>query len=305
MIFNDYSLWSNWDAAEVRDYAVRLSAWFGLDPSQQKYLSEQMLFRIGVWPFQADRRLLFPVIIGPEEEAELRSIGFSDAALLRHNQQLNRPARKIARKPASQPCGWRTLGAGLTRRVIFEPRSKNADERSAERRHNKYKGEAPFRHLGASLDRLTTECFWQSNCYPFEAGEWILGEGATEPYQGLVWYALQLERAFENACAQDALKNSEAAMSHAFRAGGLCTELQILLARGKLFEKYEAVNLAQRDAARARLTVSMEARRKEYWGFRAGGHKRVEAGRLAAAALGFASESSIRQAFPNQKYPAD
>lgn len=174
-------------------------------------------------------------------------------------------------------------------------------ERKVARRR---KAKRPFDDAKIRTRGIAIRAMWVANCYPIEWENWLIPQGHNAPREGLVWYARELRRAVDNAEKQRQMDNSEAAMLHAFQAGALYSELEVRLAHGEKFDKYEAVSLSQRDAALARRIVPDEARRETYWRFRKDGHKRSEAGKLAGQELGL-SEGSIRNAFPDSKYPAD
>ena len=176
--------------------------------------------------------------------------------------------------------------------------------RLEERRQRRRIAKRPFATLWPSIRSIGDDAFWASNCYPVDSGTWLNLWDDGKPYESPLWYAHQLERMYENAKKQASTGNVEGAMWHAFRAGELQAELNLTLAHGRKFEKYDAVNRAQRDAAKARKSVPDETRRDVYWKYRKAGHKKIEAGRQAAKELGL-SEPSIRNAFPGARYPAE
>ena len=133
--------------------------------------------------------------------------------------------------------------------------------------------------MSRDIAQCADDALWASNCYPIEHDNWLNPQGNDAPYEGLVWYASQLELAYDNARKQAELGNSEGSLWHAFRAGELYGELRIRLAHSEAFDKAEAVRTAQSDAGRSRKTVSDEVRQETYWTYRNCGNKRVEAGR--------------------------
>lgn len=303
MEYYDYRDWICWPEIEIQNYAREIAADLSLTAAEAKYLERQMVQRAGFFPFARSLRMFGPKRTLPERETLLRETGSSEAAIFRLNVELNKPVAEPHLSPADLEARWDKVGDGLTAKYFskFPPRSKMAKLRIEARRK---KANLTFTTMDPEIRRYAEDAYWFSNCLPINYGRWILHPESMKPFEGLGWYALNLYRAYNNARRQAKLGNLEGAMWHAYRAGELSAELNIRLVHSETFDKYNAVNSAQKDAAKARKTVSDELRREAYWRFRNAGHKRAEAGRLAGEELGL-SEASIRNAFPDSRYPAE
>nr|WP_166180894.1 hypothetical protein [Altererythrobacter segetis] len=300
MQYYDYRDWIEWPEADIREYAREITAHLSLTAAEAEHLERQMTQQAGHWPKLVER--IGPWKLEVEQEALFRAIGNGDDEVFQQNCRFNKPYRQPKYELEAK---WETVGSGLTRkrttRIIRESPAMKRRRRGEQRRHARN----PFTTINPQIRNWAEEAMWASNSYPIDRGRWLIPPGNDAPHEGLVWYSRELLSAYYNARDQAQLGNVEAAMRHAFRAGTLCTELRMRLAHGRTYDKYEAVNLAQRDAAQGRKIVPDDARREAYWRFRREGNKRIEAGRLAANELGLASEGSIRNAFPEGKYPAD
>lgn len=299
MEYYDYRVWIGWPENDIREYAREIAADQSLTLTQSEHLERQMAQRAGHWPERKD--WIGPSKMDPDLESVYRSLGHGDEEIFKQNQRLNAPY--IPPKFLLEE-RWETIGGGLTRkraRTITRESPAIKKRRQQDRRR---KAKHPFTSMNLEMRNRSDDALWAANCYPIAYGDWLIPRGKEAPHEGLVWYSRELLNAYYNARDQARLGNSEAAMWHAFHAGALCAELDMRLAHGRTFDKYEAVSLAQRDAARSRKTVSDEVRREAYWRYRNQGDKRIEAGRSAASELGL-SEASIRNAFPDGKYPPD
>lgn len=299
MEYYDYRDWIGWPENDIREYAREIAADQSLTPTQAEHLERQMAQQAGHWPERTER--IGPSKMDAEMESLYRSLGNGDGEIFQQNRRMNAPYLKPKYHLEAR---WETIGSGLTRRrsrtITRQSPALKKERQRARRRSAKH----PFTSMNLEMRNRSDDAMWAANCYPIDYGNWLIRRGNDAPHEGLVWYSRELLTAYYNARDQARLGNSEAAMWHAFRAGTLCTELDMRLAHGRTFDKYEAVSLAQRDAALSRKTVPDEVRRETYWLYRKQGNKRIEAGRLAAAELGL-SEASIRNAFPDGKYPAD
>lgn len=297
--YYDFRDWIAWPESDIVEYANEIAVAHGLSDSDTDYLRAAMTRRAGYWPVRRER--YGPRIMGPTEEALFRELGNGDDAVFAENARLNRPYidPKFTRESRTELVG---RGLTLRRKLLIEKESKAL--RKYGQRDRKRKAENPFSSMNASLIVLADDALWAANCYPVSSTDWIIRPGEEKPFEGLVWYSRELMAAYNNAKDQARLGNMQAALWHAFRAGSLKSELEIRLAHAEKFEMYEAVNQAQRDAAHARRKVPMESRIEAYLRYRNAGNKRIEAGRLAADELGI-SEPSIRNAFPNGRYPPE
>lgn len=299
MEYYDYRDWIGWPETDIREYAREIAANQSLTSAQAEHLEGQMATRAGQWPERRER--IGPSKMNADLELLYRSLGNGDDEIFQQNRRMNTPYVSPKYRVDSR---WETIGSGLTRRrsrtITRESPAMKKERARARRRRAKH----PFTTMNAEMRNRSDDAMWAANCYPIDRRNWLIPRGNDAPHEGLVWYSRELLKAYHNARDQAWLGNSEAAMWHAFRAGTLCTELGMRLAHGRKFDKYEAVSQAQRDAAQSRKTVPDEVRRETYWHHRKHGNKRIEAGRLAASELGL-SEASIRNAFPNRKYPAD
>jgi hypothetical protein len=130
-----------------------------------------------------------------------------------------------------------------------------------------------------------------------QSADTIIGpHSAFEPYSGLAWYALEIERVYENCRKQIDLDESGRAAYHAFRLGMLFQEFQQMEITGEFFDQAVAVKLAQKSAGKASQKVPIELRQATYQTFRAKGDKKTIAAQNAACELNI-SVSTIRNAF--------
>lgn len=297
--YYDFREWITWPEGDIVEYANELAQALRLSENEADYLRSAMTRRAGYWPVRKER--YGPHMMDPALEALFRELGNGDDAVLAENARLNRPYvdPKFTRQSRTE-----LVGRGLTLRskLLVEKESKAL--RKYGQRDRKRKAEYPFSSMNASLIGIADDALWAANCYPVSNSDWIIRPGEDKPFEGLVWYSRELMAAYNNAKDQARLGNIQAALWHAFRAGSLKSELEIRLAHAETFEKYQAVNQAQRDAAHARRKGPIESRIEAYWRYRKAGYKKVEAGRLAARDLGI-SETSIRNAFPGSSYPPD
>jgi len=234
-------------------------------------------------------------------ETLYRSLCPSDNEVFQENCRLNRPYNE----PKLHFKGhWVTVGSGLTRKQKLEIERESTYLRNSRRRAQRQNAKHPFISMIVNVRQLATEAMWEANCYPIEEDVWLTPPNVDTPHEGLAWYSGEITREYYNARDQHDLGNTEYALWHAFKAGILYSELKLRMNHGLIFDKYEAVNSAQRNASLSRKVISDEARREAYWRHRRAGNKRIESGRLAADELGL-SETSIRNAFPNKKYPTE
>jgi hypothetical protein len=325
MEWYDFSDWIEWPEAQIREYAREIADDAQLTKQQADFLARYMAQQAGFWPgSQREKFYHYPQKLSDATEVMLRepiTYGWdhseavgpdiwgptlmhdADARVFAENVRLNRPG-----KPPPTLDQWKlatkSVGSGLTKKFVVE-RLREPDTLRRERRHaRRRESRRPFSAMNMGIKIRSTDALWASNCLRIDHEEWLIPHGQDKPFEGLVWYSEQLMRAYWNARIQADLGNLEGAMWHAFRAGAFHAETEMRMLHGSKFDKYDAVNLAQKDAARARKTVSDELRRATYQRYRADGNKRIEAGRMAALELGL-SESSIRNAFPDGKYPRD
>lgn len=297
----DYQEWITWPVEEVRAYAAALARIMNLSAKQAKDLLYFMEFECH--NYVRPSRPPGPLKISPENEERARFIGLSEDGIFSFNRQMNEP------DPIDEK-HWEVQhlvrGSGLTSRHFVSHLPIVREEKSAIKKRRKRWSRQPLRNIQSDIFLLCDRALWMANCYRcgYEMW-WKPPEVEREPYAGLIWYAETLRRTYKNVLRQLALGDSEAAAWHAMRAGELKAELSIKLAHGKTFEKQQSVLQRQRDAGAASRKTTDEERRAAYLRYRADGHKRIEAGRLAAQELGFASEASIRNAFPGRAYPDD
>jgi len=301
MRFYDYNEWREWPEGDVREYARELAQYLSLPSRQADHLEREMLQRAGIWPRPQPR--FGPFKMGEELEASFRSLGNDDQEVFNQNKRMNGPAHDRHTSNDDWDVRWETIGSGLSRRrvrqIVREParvRKWRKEDRRAQARH-------PFAVMQGQIKMIAEDARWAANSLKIDHDTWMDKSGNDRPHEGYVWFAEQLSQAYGNARAQASLGNAEAAAYHAFRAGALFSELEMVLVHGARYEKYEAVQTAQRDAANARKRIPDEVRRATWWRYRELGHKRADAGRLAGEELGL-SEASIRNAFPDYRYPA-
>lgn len=300
MIYYDYSEWTGWSEDDVREYAEEITTAHSLSDRQARYLTRRMLDEAGhhyevplfSYPRKMDQR----------SEEIFRELQNDDEKIQEHNRTMNQPY--ILRTPRPPKVEWDHVGRGLTRRSLRTNIKLSRHQWKEVRRVRRRIGRHPFSPLALRISRRIEEGLWRSNALPIEHSEWLIQLDESRPYEGMKWYADRINEAFVNAQAQAKLGNSEAAMWHAFRAGSLLTELELRTNHGDMFEKYEAVKLAQINSGRSSKRTPDELRREIYWQFRKQGFKRIEAGRMAGRKLGL-SESSIRNAFPDGRYPPE
>ncbi|WP_374420943.1 hypothetical protein [Novosphingobium arvoryzae] len=297
--YYDFRDWIAWPESDIVQYANEIAVAQGLSESEADYLRSAMTRRAGYRPVR--REQYGPRIMNPTEEGLFRQLGNGDDAVFAENARRNKPYvdQKFTRQSRTELVG---RGLTLRKKLLIEKESKAL--RKYRQRDRKRTAERPFSSMYQSLIVITDHALWAANCYPVSNKDWIIRPEEEKPFEGLVWYSRELMAAYSNAKDQARLGNIEAALWHAFRAGSLNSELEIRLAHAEKFEIYEAVNQAQRDAAHARRKVPNESRIEAYWRYRKAGHKRIEAGRLAADELGI-SEPSIRNAFPKGRYPQE
>ncbi len=299
MEYYDYREWIIWPEEDIREYAREIAADQSLGSEQARYLEGRMAERAGYWPKVRPR--IGPFKVPHERELAMRSNGEDDDAVFAQNRRINSP---YVSSKFNREIQWQAVGRGLTRRQVPRIVRQSPDHQRDMRRYRKQRGQRPFTSLNMQMRSRADDAMWAGNCYPISMTEWLIFEGADAPFEGLRWYSDELLGAYYNARELAARGNVEAAMWHAFRAGALDAELGMRIAYGELFEKFQAVSTAQRDAGKSRKRVPDEMRIDAYWRYRSEGNKRVEAGRLAAKELGL-SESSIRNAFPDGVYPED
>lgn len=297
----DYRTWIEWPEQDIREYAQEIAAHYELDSGPAYSLTWRMLGRATGYPFPEREYLRYPSKMNADVELEYRSLGENDEKLFARNRRLNRPFKSPTSRDRLKVEG---VGRGLTRRNFLRTVVESNYSRRERLRAQKKFGKWPFSVSARAAERISDDALWVANCYPLGVGEWLLSTGERQPFEGLIWYSSQLDLALWNASAQAANGATQAAMWHAFRAGSLTAELEQRLAHAATFEKYQAVNSAQRDAGKSRKIVSDELRREAYWRHRKMGAKKVEAGRLAGNELNL-SEPSIRAAFPSARYPID
>ena len=302
MIYYDFQDWVHWPECDIRKYARAIAADNTLALEQADHLEAQMALQAGYYPSRP--KPFGPFKMDADLEASFRALEQDDAAVFEQNRSMNRPVSPTKDSEYWQDDHMVTVGSGLTRRfnrkILRESRRLRAERRRNRRRNARH----PFTAMNPEIRGRAKEAMWRANCYPIGYSEWLIPQRNDAPFEGLVWYARELEKAYFNARDHAQRGDAEAAMWHAFRAGSLSTELGLRMTHGEVFEKYQAVSMAQSDAGKARKAIPDTVRRDAYWRYRKSGHKRTESGRLAGAELGL-SEPSIRNAFPNQRYPAD
>lgn len=299
MEYYDYRDWMAWPEDDIREYAREIAFDHSLSGEETAHLESQMAQHAGYWPITKKR--IGPWKMDADSEALYRSLGNNDEEVLSQNRRMNRFSKEQRFQVEGE---WATLGSGLTRRSTRKITWASRAWRKEDKRAKRHRADQPFISINLEMRALADEALWAANCYPRDYGVWLVRHGNDAPHEGLIWYSNELLRAYDNARRQEAQGNHDAAIWHAFRTGVLCTELAMRLAHGPTFDKYQAVNSAQRDAARSRKIIPDGARREAYWRYRNEGHKRTEAGRLAGEELGI-SASSIRNAFPDGRYPPD
>lgn len=297
--YYSYKDWTEWPESDVLEYVSEIAAEHRLTGAETRHLKREMLSRAGHDGFRRPSPF-GPFKLSQELEEAMCELG-DEVQVDTLNRRLNRPY-----KPRQHNLEFRTrsVGRGLSRRHFTEIANETVQDQKIRRQHRKEFARRPFSTMSDAVRRLTSDALWHADCYSISQTDWIIRKGHDAPFTGMVWYAFEIERTFENAKAQIDVGNIEAAAAHGYKVGTLMAELGMLLAHGTIFEKYEAVSISQRDAGKARKQVSDEARQAAYWRFRQAGHKRIEAGRLAASELHL-SEPSIRNAFPGGRYPRD
>ena len=262
----EYDSWIAWSADEVSEYAQEVARDQQLTEYEAGYLRGQMLERCLNYD-------CFPL----------------ETSLLASNAETPQHTYTV-------------VGSGLSRRVMRAPASEWAKNIDAE--HREMMARKPFATLGHAIRWQAIEAHWRANCLPIRHNRWLYDADAFEPHVGFLWFVDQIERSFSGAKDQMKRGNSEAALRHAYEAGALNKELDLLLAFGAKYDKYDAVNQAQINSGQSRKVISDQARQDAYFRHRGHGAKRSEAGRLAGEELGL-SEASIRASFPSAKYPRE
>lgn len=192
---------------------------------------------------------------------EIATDGFlseKEAASLELNMlgqaELHRPAPADAATRKAQD-GWQpeitvsTFGDGLSRRTSYVLANETRWLRK-ERKHKlrQVMRTIPFSFLQRRIDSLANEAMWRGNCYKINWHKWLFYADQDKPYEGSYWYARELQMTYDNARRQVKLGNIEAAMRHAFRAGELKCELEMIMAHGLAYKKYESTVIAQRES---------------------------------------------------------
>ena len=301
MEYYDYRTWIEWPEQDIRKYAQEIAAHHEPESGSAYSLTWRMLGRATGYPFPENEYLEYPSKTSAAKKLDYRSQGEDDEKIFARNQRFNQPFKSPTSRDRLK---WEGVGRGLTRRNFLRTVVESKYSRRERLRARRKFGKRAFSVAAREAGMISDDALWVANCYPLGAGDWLLSTGERQPFEGLIWYSSQLNLALWNASAQAANGATQAAMWHAFRAGSLKAELEQRLAHAATFEKYQAVNSAQRDAGKSRKIVPDELRRDAYWRHRRMGAKKVEAGRLAGNELNL-SEPSIRAAFPNARYPID
>lgn len=226
--------------------------------------------------------------------------------------------RDKARRAIRQGYDWRyrrTVGRSLGRTtysslrpkwdvhpaLLFEWRFEKAD------RHKQAK--EPFTYLNPQIRRCLTEIIEMLGLevadseYPYH--QLLTGPAeAFEPHSGLAWYAIEIDRLYENARTHVRNGHAEWGAIKAFELGQLLTEFYLMRGAGEFFEQAARTKERQSSAGRASLKRSKEERQRVYFEHLSNGDKPIEAARNAAESLGV-SLSTIRNAFPNARLPKD
>lgn len=297
MSFYDYLDWSEWPEADVREYALELATYHRLTEVEANYLERRMLDEAGHYPIPGWKRV-GPRKSSAEEEELSRALGQSDADRFQQNVLINRPQKIDV--PAMEEATYATIGNGLTRRFIRQGGlNKHLSTEFAKRRRSEARH--PFSSLNPAIQNLCNRALWRANCIPISSINWLVQPADRKPREGVWWYVKQLEHAYNNAREQAKLGNVEGAMWHAFRAGGLKLELEIKLAHGATFEKYEAVSIAQREAGLSKSQATVQMKQDAYRRQREANKaiSKTEAARRAAKELGYRGATAIVRAFPD------
>lgn len=297
MSFYDYRDWSEWPEADVKEYAQELASFYNLAAEEAAYLTQRMLDEAGHYPLPGWKKV-GPKKSSAEQEELSRALGESDADRFEQNVRINRPM-KIDGLAVEEP-SYTTVGNGLTKRLTRRggfSKQLSTEFNKRQRRNARH----PFSSLNPEIRNLSNKALWQANCIPVSSVDWLVRPIDRKPREGVWWYVKQLEHAYYNAREQAKLGNFEGAMWHAFRAGELKSELEIRLAHGELYEKYEAVRSAQREAGKTSATATNEEKQAAYRRQRAANRaiSNTEAARRAARELGYKGPTAIVRAFPD------
>jgi len=213
----------------------------------------------------------------------------------------------------------RIVGRGLGRKMVSELLPKREvdpvlidDWRLAKQMRKDRLGRKPFSGLNTRIRRcfkeISAELGLEEEYDSFDEGEQgflstVYGPAeAFEPYSGLAWYALEIERVYDNARTHVWSENAEVGAYYAFNLGMLLAEFEAMRNAGSFLDQAQRIKQSQREAGRASTKVSKEARQSAYRRYRTAGDKRTEAAKNAATELGV-SLSTIRNSFPDSRLP--
>jgi hypothetical protein len=176
----------------------------------------------------------------------------------------------------------------------------------AKKKVRKDNAERPMDSINPQIKGLWKRIYERANLESLGYIEYGFGNGdpaelvsgpnsSWEPYSGLAWYVVEMERIYENCRTQIELGESGRAAHHAFRLGMLFQEFQHMELVGEFFDKSVATKLAQKSAGSASMKISIELRKAAYQKYRNNGDKHTEAMNNAALELSV-SASTIRNA---------
>lgn len=297
-----FAEWVRWPRAEVAELAGQLGDHFGLTDEECRHLLNAMVNQCHEPP--APR--YGPVKVGEyyaEIVAEMaslagREVDVSDE-LFAINVRLNKPHSP---REVVEPWRYRKLGDGLT--VRTELAEAQPEVRRFQRERSTKAAAHPFRTQARTMQLECDNMLWEANYLQISYDRWIMPHRKIQPYTHLIWYAQRVGERLGNARAQADAGNIEAAMWHALNAGDLLGEMRLKHAHDEFFKKQVETRRRQVDAGASTAKATVEQRQAAYWRHRRMGNKRKEAGTLAGLELGV-SESTVRNAFPGGRYPAD
>lgn len=297
-----FAEWVRLPRKEVAELARRLGDHFGLTDEECRHLRNAMVNqcheppapRYG--PFRVGE--CYAETVAAMASMEGREVNVADE-LFAINVRLNKPSSPRERV---EPWRYRKLGDGLTARS--EVANAQPEVRQFLRERSTKAAARPFQIQARTMQLECDKMLWEADYLQISYDRWIMPHHTIEPYTHLIWYAQRVGERLENARAQADDGNIEAAMWHALNAGELLGEMRLKHAHDDFFKKQVETRRRQADAGASTAKATVEQRQAAYWRHRRIGNKKKEAGTLAGLELGV-SESTVRNAFPGGRYPAD
>lgn len=247
------------------------------------------------------------------EEALLRSWGRSEEQIYRENQRNNAPDGPETPMPRMtsgeliekmSEYNTREQGWGLNRQQVttWKPKKESKQQWDDRKHARKWLSRDPFSLVQLGIKRFIEDAHWLLNCIPLGFGRWLLPR-EPQGYGDPLYFLDLIERRFQNVQKQIELGNAGGAALHAYQLGMLQKQLELDMAAGGDFEKWEDLKtrLSSRKGHRA---VSPQVLRDEFRRLRPSCKNATAAGRQVAEIFGI-SEGSVRNAFPGSRWPRE